>query len=346
MHHLRRLGRVTAVADSAGHPTTTNYNDSTTPGTVTRSHTDAAGTAGNTASVTDLDGRHVSYMRPSRPRLEAGPWESLGNLPSLRPMLAVSTANKIREAVPMARKWTPQGSTLVGLTIALSSLGLIVVLLLAYHAVGGQDVRAQRTVAIPFNCSTAAALPFGYLAQVTPSFAFPQQFVSPTLPAFRGPWPPPGTTLGPVASPLATIDGGTTGYELFSTAAVAGPSSLTAIPGVQRAGIVNNLSLQPQYRSCVYDLSDKPAAAALAKDTTRALQTVHLLASPLPQDTIFSISDDPLDSRDEIVTVQTPSATSAPCNLPPTFRCTGHVAVAAIITAASGNVVAAGMAPW
>ena len=54
-------GRTATVTDSAGKQTANNYNDTTTPGTVTQTYTDSAGTQRITSAVSDLVGRTVSY---------------------------------------------------------------------------------------------------------------------------------------------------------------------------------------------------------------------------------------------------------------------------------------------
>ena len=54
-------GRIATVTDSAAKQTGYNYNDATTPGTITQTYTDSAGTQRTAAAVVDLVGRTARY---------------------------------------------------------------------------------------------------------------------------------------------------------------------------------------------------------------------------------------------------------------------------------------------
>lgn len=192
-------------------------------------------------------------------------------------------------------------------------------------------------------------------------------YVGPTLNACSGHAPlavvarlDSGTTLGSFASagfPALPLVGHPTGYATGSDPAVdediiavlpdgqsaaTVSSTLRGLSGVTAVGTVYAQSSNPEFRSCAYDLSDRPSAAALVKDAESAASDAGYLSTPV---LMALVSDDPLDTNVLIVTLDVQGALETMQSGP----LGGHVytmrSLVALATA-QGSILDVGLAAW
>lgn len=169
-----------------------------------------------------------------------------------------------------------------------------------------------------------------------------------------------GTTLGSVVSagfqalPLVSHPGGyATGSDPTvdedvvavlpdgqSPAAVS--STLRGLSGVSAVGTVYAQSSNPEFRSCAYDLSDRPIAATLVKEAESAASGAGYLSTPV---LMALVSDDPLDANMLIVTLDVQGALETMQSGP----LGGHVYTMrslVVLATAQGSILDVGLAAW